>query len=130
MRELVYTFGIVTGILHRNDIDYSVASAMKLTVLAAENFEPITPTATDQALALAKNSSLIVDTGFLVGTFNQEKINLLRQVAAEGRSVFSLREAGQIAALYGTEAPAITALSCASALQEALAVGNGHWGGA
>jgi iron complex transport system ATP-binding protein len=113
-------FGIATGILHRNDIDYSVAAAMKLTVLAAESFELITPTATDQALALAKNSSLIVDTGFPVGTFNQENINLLRQAAAEGRSVFSLRESAQIAALYGTEAPMIIALSSASALQEAL----------
>jgi iron complex transport system ATP-binding protein len=115
-------FGIATGILHRNDIDYSVAVGMKLTVLAAESFEPIT--ATDEAFALAKSARIIVDSGFPVGTFNQENIGLLRRLATEGRRVLSLRPAAEVVALYGKEAPAITALPCVSALQEAMSSGQ------
>jgi iron complex transport system ATP-binding protein len=110
-------FGIATGILHCNDVDYRVASSMKLKVVSEESFCPIQSERTDEALPLLQNAQFVIDTGFPVGDFNRTNIDLLRKAIAKGGICLSMREPGRIAALYGREAAVVTPVASAEELQ-------------
>ncbi|MDR3300985.1 MAG: ABC transporter ATP-binding protein [Spirochaetaceae bacterium] len=103
-------FAVTTGILHQNDIDFRLACALKLTVLSAESFNAISPAAVEAAQSLVQTAAFIIDSGFPVGAFNQENIFLLQAAATAGRRILSLRPPAEVAALYGTEAPSVSAL--------------------
>jgi iron complex transport system ATP-binding protein len=111
-------FGIATGILHRNDVDYRIASSMKLKVVSEDSFCPITPERTDEAMALIQNARFIIDTGFPVGDFNQANINLLRKGITRGSICLSMREPRRIAELYDREAASVAPVASAAELQD------------
>ena len=96
-------YGIATGILHRNDIDYSVASAMKLNIVSEESFCTIGADRIIQAEQLMKQSSVVVDTGFPVGDSNKANIELIRKASQQGIACFSMRESSEIDRIYKSE---------------------------
>ena len=100
-------YGIATGILHRNDIDYSVASAMKLNIVSEDSFCTIGRERIVQAEKLLRQSFVVIDTGFPVGEFNKANIELIKRASEEGCTCFSLRDASEIKRIYNSEnAPA------------------------
>lgn len=93
--------GVVTGILSENDIDYTVASAMKLTILSEKSFQPIRPETKKQAMEWMQKCSVLIDSGFPVGAENEANIQLLKQAAAEGKTVLCLRSEEEWRSCYG-----------------------------
>ena len=112
-------YGISTGVLQRNDVDFAVARSMRLVIAEEECFEPISQTAADTAARYLKDSLFAVDTGFHVGTLNRENIVLLQQAALSGKRVFALRNEDEVKQLYGC-ATSVIPVDSAAALQERI----------
>ncbi len=93
--------GIATGILYENDIDYAVAAAMQLKIVAAPGFAPVDADAQREARQLLQKSRFAVDTGFRVGPYSEVNLNLLREAAAGEIPLYSFRSRAEIAELYG-----------------------------
>ncbi|MCL2150746.1 MAG: ABC transporter ATP-binding protein [Coriobacteriia bacterium] len=93
-------YGIATGILHENDIDFKISSAMHLTVVSEESFSPITDARVQQARSLMSASSCAIDAGFPIGSFNYPNLECLQAYAKDGGTVYSLRSSSEIADLY------------------------------
>lgn len=109
-------FGIATGVLQENDIDYAVASAMRLSVITGRSFEPIGPETLHAAQRQMQSCSVIIDAGFPVGRGNRGNLQLLLDAAGRGRTIFCLREESEARKLYGDlenlrVLPTMTALS-------------------
>jgi len=102
-------YGLATGILHQNDIDYSVAQAMQLTVFSELSFQPIQPDRVSQANAALKISNFAIDAGFPIGDFNRANIEMMRNHANQGRPLYVFRDAAETAALYS--GPRVTSIS-------------------
>ncbi len=114
--------GIATGILTENDIDYSVASAMRLTTVAGPSFEPIIGEKVKEAGQWMAKCRLLVDTGFPLGRENQENIGLLQKAAGQGRRILCLREKEESERLYGVREN-VCVLPSMGGLMDALAAG-------
>ncbi len=97
-------FGIATGILAQNDIDYVVASAMKLTAVSTRSFQPIREEEIRQAQQCMERCRFVIDTGFPVGQENRENAKLLRQAVGRGKRIFSLRDPKDSAEICGQNA--------------------------
>ena len=112
-------FGIATGILNKNDIDFHIADSMKLTVIAEPSFEPVSDESRAAAGALVRNADFVIDTNFPVGTYNAGNIELLR-AAAGVKPTLSLRPPKEIERLYGNGS-SIVSVSSVGQLQEQIA---------
>lgn len=95
-------FGIATGILTGNDIDYAVASDMRLTTVAGPSFEPVDDKLVREAGKWMDRCRILLDAGFPVGKENQENIRLLTKAARNGREVLCLRTREEGERLYGS----------------------------
>jgi iron complex transport system ATP-binding protein len=93
-------YGLATGILHRNDIDYQVASAMQLTVVSERSFTPISRQQVDAAMGLLGEASFAIDAGFPLGDYNRESLAVLQSFAGGGGQVFCMRQASEAETLY------------------------------
>lgn len=93
--------GIATGVLKENDIDCSVATSMKLTVISNHSFEPLGREQLDAAIQWVKKCRVFIDTGFPVGSENQGNIELFLQAVKDGCQVLSLRNKAESLQLYG-----------------------------
>ena len=111
--------GIATGILAENDIDYSVAAAMKLKVISAEAFEPFGAEQKKEAVHQIDKCKVLIDAGFPVGSMNASNIHILRDAAERGYRLLSLRSKEECEKLYG-EKENIEVLSSLSELSEVL----------
>jgi iron complex transport system ATP-binding protein len=109
-------YGLATGILHKNDIDWLIAESMKLTVISERSFEPVSETSRAAAETCMRKAAFVVDTGFPVGAYNCDNIELLR-LAAGIKPVFSMRSPEEIERLYGSKLNVIN-VSSAGQLQE------------
>ncbi len=110
--------GAAAGILFENDVDFSVARSMGLTLVSQSSFTPIGPEQEAEAARLLGQCRFAIDTGFPLGPLCQPNLDLLRQAAEGGLPVFSLRSPEACRACYGG-APVRQAGS-ASQLQEAV----------
>ncbi|MDR0818363.1 MAG: ABC transporter ATP-binding protein [Oscillospiraceae bacterium] len=109
-------YGVVTGILHKNDIDCHIAESMKLTIVSEECFEPVTDTNRAVAADYLNKTAFAIDTNFPLGTYNCDNIELLRSSV---KPVFSLRSPGEIERLYGNNLN-VTYVSSVGRLQEQI----------
>jgi iron complex transport system ATP-binding protein len=112
-------YGIVTGVLHKNDIDCLIAESMKLTVISEKSFEPISEVSRFAAETSLCNAAFVVDTNFPVGMYNRCNIELLNS-AVGLKPVLSMRSPEEIERLYGKESKVIE-ISSAGQLQERIA---------
>ncbi len=111
--------GVSTGILFDNDIDYAVAKAMDLTVVAQKGFCPIEPAQITMAEQLLSSCSFAVDSGFPVGPYNAVNLRLLKTAAQKGTQVYSFRQDAEIEEIY--EALPIRPVHSVGELQTATA---------
>jgi len=112
-------YGVATGILHKNDIDWLIAESMKLTVISEQSFEPVSEANRAAAETCMRKAAFVVDTGFPVGAYNRDNIGLLR-FAAGIKPVFSMRSPEETGRLYGGKLNVIN-VSSAGQLQERIA---------
>ncbi|MDR3122902.1 MAG: ABC transporter ATP-binding protein [Treponema sp.] len=106
-------YGIATGILQENDIDYRVASSMRLHTIADKAFEPIGSAAAERARKKVKEAKFVIDCGFPLGEFNRVNRGLLGEAVAKGLPVISFRPSSEAAELWGKAANLVFAASAA-----------------
>jgi iron complex transport system ATP-binding protein len=106
-------YGIATGILQENDMDYRVASSMRLYRISEKPFEPISSATTERARKKMEEAQFIIDCGFPLGKFNQVNRLLLGEAVAQGFPVISLRGSAETAELWGEAANLFSAASAA-----------------
>ena len=99
--------GIVTGILHENDVDTSIARSMDLSLIVEKSFDPISQFCIDTASEWLSGIQVAIDSGFPLGQCNSVNIDLLRDAALSGKTVFSFRDANEILSIYGRNVPVI-----------------------
>jgi iron complex transport system ATP-binding protein len=116
-------YGIATGILHENDVDYSVSKAMKLTIISEQSFKKIG----EEKIAAAKEhlveTAFSIDTGFPVGEFNRVNLELLKEAVYSGQTLFCMRDLTEIIELYGSGSTVIPVVS-ATDLSEKINILN------
>ncbi|MDR0453022.1 MAG: ABC transporter ATP-binding protein [Treponema sp.] len=94
-------YGVATGILQENDIDYRVASSMRLRVIGEKPFEPISAASAERARRQMEKAKFIIDCGFPLGEFNRINRDLLGEAVARGFPVISRRGAAEAAGFWG-----------------------------
>ena len=113
-------FGVATGILYENDVDYAVAHSQKLTVISEKSFTPVSSKQEAAAGEYLAKARFVVDSGFPVGEYNQVNLRLLHKAALAGIRIFSFRSAADIARLFDGSR-SVTSVASAAQLQEAIA---------
>ena len=100
MRFLVKNgYNVVVGILHKNDIDYTVGKTMELKIIEEEPYNPISQKNYELALNEIKSCDIVIYTDFPIGEINrlnkklvEESINLNKYVIKYEGSIEGLRE--------------------------------------
>ncbi len=104
-RALVkHGFGIITGVLPENDIDFHIARAVGATVVSDKPYADISPDAYAQAQSLMSNVKFVIDAGFPIAFSNRQNIDLLRYASEKGKSIYTLRDPDEAAKIYGDDA--------------------------
>ncbi|TCL68477.1 iron complex transport system ATP-binding protein [Hydrogenispora ethanolica] len=103
-----YGYGLGSGVLHRNDLDYQAGRSMGIRLIAEEPFEPIGAAALAAARTELASAKAVLDAGFPVGSANRPNLDLIRDSLHSGKKVFSLRPAPESEGLYGAPAAAIS----------------------
>lgn len=81
-----------TGIIHKNDIDFYVASGLEADVISADSFSHIDTNTFNMAKKAIEDSKSVIDSGFPIGELNRENIELLRYAAELKKPILSLRK--------------------------------------
>ena len=84
-------FGIATGVLHENDLDFFVARSLGADCTAQCPMEAIDDGLMQTAVDKLSQCRMVIDCGFQVGAMNQGNIALLQTALEKGLPVFSLR---------------------------------------
>jgi iron complex transport system ATP-binding protein len=100
-------YGMDCGILHQNDVDAHVAKALCNNIVMEQDFEPISDTQYENALALLRKHKIVIDTGFPVGGINQKNADLIREALRLDGSVLSLRKPDEAEMVFGFTAKVI-----------------------
>lgn len=98
---LRHGFGIITGIIHENDIDFHVANSMKLEVIAERAFQKIGKNTLKKAFSFIDHAKAVIDSGFPVGSFNRENIDLIYYAIKKEKKAYTLRKKEEAYELYG-----------------------------
>mgnify|MGYP000911241845 FL=1 len=85
-------FGVSTGVIHENDIDYHVASATGAHISREKPFEKISSEAYSQTKKYVEKASFVIDSGFPVGSLNKQNFALLLHALKQGKTLFTLRK--------------------------------------
>jgi iron complex transport system ATP-binding protein len=93
-------YGIATGVLHKNDVDYLVASSMKLSIAAEEGFNRISESSVTKSLNTISDMSFCVDTAFPIGEINACNLTILNQAVQSGKTLYSFRPRSEYFKLY------------------------------
>lgn len=91
-----------TGVLHENDIDYQVASALAERVIVEQAFSPISEAHYKEALDLMKTCDAVICCLSQFGEINQLNKTLLSEAKRLGLSIFE--NADQLITLYTSPA--------------------------
>ncbi|MCD6508322.1 ABC transporter ATP-binding protein [Candidatus Poribacteria bacterium] len=95
-------FGISTGALPENDIDFHVAQALKATIVAEKPYRAeISPETYLKALEAMKKARQVIDAGFPVGEANYRNVELVGEALKMGKITYSLRGEEEARKLWG-----------------------------
>ena len=75
------------GILFENDLEYDVARALAVRVVAVNAFEAIDPGTYDAALALMLECGAVLDAGTPIGALNGLNRKLMEEAAKRGLKI-------------------------------------------
>ena len=87
-------YALLVGVAHEGDIDTHLAQALGAELAVTPAFDRPTPQAVARCRELLARASVVVDSGFALGRYNQDNLALLREAVELGKPVFSLRPAG------------------------------------
>ncbi|MCS7127000.1 MAG: ABC transporter ATP-binding protein [Thaumarchaeota archaeon] len=78
---------VLTGVLHRNDVDHHVAASMGIEVISEEPFHPISEASYSAALSTALGSDAVVYASPPIGPLNRRNVDLAKELVRAGRRV-------------------------------------------
>ncbi|UNC93922.1 ABC transporter ATP-binding protein [Candidatus Contubernalis alkaliaceticus] len=96
-------YGVSTGVIHENDVDYHVAKATGAVISSEKAFEPIGDGAFKKANSLINSSNLIIDSGFPAGFLNKRNISLAELAIKKGKRIYALRDEAGCRKIYGAQ---------------------------
>ena len=96
--------GIVTGVVHENDIDFHVAGSVGARVIREKPFEKISSRSVTRALKMMHGVGNVIDTGFPVGRGNRGNLQLIAMALERGKRVYTLRAQDLTKKLFGRRA--------------------------
>lgn len=102
-----YDFGVLTGVLSENDIDFYIARAVGATVIAEKSYQEIGLKPYFEALKLLKRAQQVVDAGFPVRDLNHCNVNLVLQALKQKKLTYTLRNKRETKQLYNSYASRI-----------------------
>ncbi len=97
---LRHGFGIITGIIHENDIDFHVASSMRLEVISEKAFQEIGKNTLKKAFSFIDHAKAVIDSGFPLGSLNRENVELIHYAIKKEKQVYTLRKREEAYELY------------------------------
>ncbi len=100
-------YGICSGIIHENDLDYHVGKSLGIEMITAKAFEMIDEASFQKALAQIYRYNEVIDTGYPVGMINRKNIDLIKTALETGKMVISLRPFEESRNLFGDAAEKI-----------------------
>ncbi|MCS7094514.1 MAG: ABC transporter ATP-binding protein [Thaumarchaeota archaeon] len=78
---------VLTGVLHRNDVDHHVAESMGIEVISEEPFNPIGEASYSAALSAALGSDAVVYASPPIGPLNRKNAELTNELVGAGMRV-------------------------------------------
>ncbi|GBF36698.1 ABC transporter ATP-binding protein [Methanofervidicoccus abyssi] len=88
MRFLVKNeYSVTVGVLHKNDIDYTVAETMELKIVEEEPYNPISQKSYERALEEIRSSDVVIYTDFPIGEMNKLNKELVEESIKLGKYV-------------------------------------------
>ena len=124
-------FGISTGILPENDVDFHIARALGIDIVAERPYNGISQKTYRRALEEVRRASQVVDAGFPVGEANSRNIELVREALRMGKVTYSLRREEEDGRLWGPLASRLVYCESLSSLlrriREAECPRRGGW---
>lgn len=113
-------YGIYTGVIHENDVDYHVAQAIGAVITSEKSFEEISHQAFSEAEKFIQEARQIVDAGFPVGLLNRRNRDLIIHALQSGKTVYTLRDKKEGESLYGHHAQQLVYCECIASVIEHL----------
>lgn len=93
--------GVITGILHKNDIDYEIGRTMGIKMHTVEPFEKIGEQVFNTAVKSIDKVNLVIDSGCPIGTMNRKNLELITYALKANKKFFSFRGKDESLELYG-----------------------------
>ncbi|HBF40127.1 MAG TPA: cobalamin/Fe3+-siderophore ABC transporter ATP-binding protein [Firmicutes bacterium] len=115
-----YHYGVCSGIIHENDVDYQVGKSLKMEMIMERAFEGIGEPAFQKAEAQMVRMQWVIDAGYPVGAINARNVDLVKRALAMNKPVLSLRNYAQSCQLFGDKADQIKYCPNDSGVIEAL----------
>jgi iron complex transport system ATP-binding protein len=94
-------YGVDTGIIHENDVDYHVGKSICSQIIYEEAFKPISDKAYETALKRMRVSTLVVDSGYTVGLTNQKNVELILAAVKENKRILTVRNEIEFRKIFG-----------------------------
>lgn len=126
-----HDFGVLTGVLPENDVDFQVAEAIGCTLISEKPYQRMSADSCAKALVYMKQAYQVVDAGFPVGELNQCNVELVQQALSWGKITYTLRSEEESQQLYGPWAARVVRCSSVSELLrkmrdvQSLSIGGG-----
>lgn len=99
--------GVVTGVLHENDIDFVVAKSIGIECVSCKPFDEIENNLIEAAKDRLKKVDYAIDSGFPIGKANEKNIQLIKYAVLEKKEVLSFRKPEDNLIIFGSLAAKI-----------------------
>lgn len=113
-------FSLAAGVVHANDLDCFVASAIGADCFIQSPQEPVGGDSLDNALKSALQADLIVDAGYEIGPANQNNTRLVQAALSAHKPVFSLRSKEDAQTIFGKDSSSMILCNSSTELLEKL----------
>ncbi|HBE76564.1 MAG TPA: cobalamin/Fe3+-siderophore ABC transporter ATP-binding protein, partial [Firmicutes bacterium] len=100
-------YGICSGIIHENDLDYQVGKSLGIEIVTAKAFEMIDEATFQKAVAKILQIHEVIDAGYPVGMTNHKNLDLIKKALGMGKVVISVRTPEESRKLFGNMADKI-----------------------
>jgi iron complex transport system ATP-binding protein len=95
-----HQIGTVTGVIHKNDIDYEIARTMGIAIRSEQAFNEISELNYRAALKMMDAVETVIDAGVPIRKINEKNLDLLKAAIADGKKVISYRPQMEINDLF------------------------------
>jgi ABC-type cobalamin/Fe3+-siderophores transport systems, ATPase components len=116
-----YHYGICSGVIHENDVDYQVGKSLGIEMITAKAFEMIDDQTIQKAKARVAQTRQLIDAGFPMGLVNKRNMELIQAGLAMGKTIITLRNFEENCRLFGSMAEKMNYCQCFSSVLEMLA---------